>query len=70
MRQEAENAIKDSKKSVGMTTQTPVAVTEECPTKERVQEILQVHPQRKPFSVEMISLRITPTQEEKWIEKY
>ena len=70
MHQEAENAIENSEKSVGMATQTPVAVTKECLTKERVQKILQVHPQRKPFSVEMIGLRIAPAQEEKRIEKY
>ena len=70
MRQAAENTIKDPKKSMGMATQTTVTVTEECLTEERVQEVLQVHPQRKPFSKEMIGLRFALTQEKKGIEKY
>ena len=70
MRQAAENTIEDSKKSVSMTAQTPVTTTKECLTKERVQNILQVHPQRKPLSKEMVGLRFTMTQEEERIEKH
>jgi hypothetical protein len=64
------NTIEDSKKSVSMAAQTPVTVTKECLTKERVQKILQVHPQRKPFSKEMVGLRFAITQEEERIEKH
>ena len=53
-----------------MASQSTIAVTKECHTKERAQEEVQVHPHRKPLSVKVIGLRIALAQEEERVDKY
>ena len=70
MREEEGNTIKDSEKSVKMTTQASVTVTKNGPAQKGPREVLSVHADRQPTPVEVVRCSPTLAQEEERIEEH